>query len=221
MAIITLQDAYRSKAAITLCDMGADTLRGDTRPGAWVAVSIKSIGTCTPDAAGLMLHAQMNFANPTGQAKGKRRQLLGSWVPEGHKPNDPIVVSFDQGCGWVGTPASIWLVGGTNGDQYDVTISAFIPRDETDPERVIDVYEGPFKFRLTHYFVNDEEHPLRDFPTNGPGLAYHQWLKVKVGAATVTLPTGTITVPPGGGKLPLSAPPIQVSTGIYVTKGKV
>jgi hypothetical protein len=233
VAIIKLQDAHRVTAAATLCDAGADTSRGRTKPGAWIAVAIRAVqgaagpGTpCTPDALGRMLRARIKFFSPADEACCKRRRIVDTWRPEGSTPNFPIEVVFDHGTGWVGTKAGLYLEGGTDGDLYDVTIAQDVPRNERDPERVIDVYEDPFVFRLTTYIVTDGG-AFVPFPEPPP---YHQWFSVTQGAAQLAMPGGVFLPltesfsdygPRGEGQIPLSAPQIQVSSGIYVTSGAI
>lgn len=222
MAIITLQDAHRATPAATLCDAGADTSRGRTKPGAWIAIAIRAIGTCTPDVNGRMLHAQMRFAIPGTQRAGKRRRIVDAWTPPGVTISSAIVVDFDHGTGWVGSKASVNLVGGTNGDQYDVTITEDVPRDETDPERAIDVYEDPFRFRLTSYFSVPDVDGHITFATFPTAPDYHQWFQVIEGTAALIMPAG-IRLPllASSGTVPLSSPQIRVSTGIYMTSGEI
>ena len=221
MAIITVQDPTVDTPGPTLCDCGADTTRDRTKPGAWIAISIRAIGNCTPDDRGHMMHAVIKFAIPGTQRAGKRRRCVNAWTPDRVTINEPIEVAFDEGCGWVGTKAALFFRGGASGDQYDVTITEDVPRNECEPERVIDVYEDPFRFRLTSYFVVSDEAGYIDFPAP---LPYHQWFWVVQGAAQVLIPGAASAIPLSSsygpaGKIPLSAPRIQVSTGIYVTEG--
>lgn len=220
--LITLSDATRLVPAATFCDSGADTRRGRTKPTAWISVSIRAVGMCTPDDNGRMLHAVMRFFIPGTQETGKRRRIVGKYTPEGVAVNETIDIAFDHGTGWIGSKASLFLRGGTNGDVYDVIIAESVPRDETDPDRVIDVYEDPFRFRLTSYFSVpdvDEHFTFVDFPT---APDYHQWFQVIEGTAELVMPAGVrLPLSSRSKKVPLSAPQIRVSSGIYVTKGEI
>ncbi len=230
MAIIELQETHRATPAATLCDVGADTLRG-TKPAAWVAIAIKAIGTCTPDEFGRMLHARVRFAIPGAQVNGKRHRIVDTWTPPGVPVNSPIEVSLDHGTGWIGTKAAVYLVGGTNGDKYDVTISENIPRDVVgrdierdgvDFRRVVDVYEDPFRFRLTSYFVvPSPEGGGRGYVPFPEPPPYHQWFQVISGRAKLAMPDSAAIYLRRGAVVPLSCPRISVSTGCYLTKGRL
>lgn len=221
----TVPATTQKTPAVTLCDAGADTRGGRTKPGAWVAVTIQAVGTCTPDANGRMLHAIMRFAIP-GAQDCKRRRNVQQYSPNGVGVNDAIEVEFDHGTGWIGTKAELFLTGGTAGDIYDVTITEDVPRDQTDPDRVIDVYEDAFQFRLTSYLVVPDPAP----PAPPPGYtvlptppAYHQWFYVVQGAAQLVLGASRLPLTNHGpdARVALSAPQIEVSSGIYVTEGSL
>jgi hypothetical protein len=219
---VTVPEATQLTAAATFCDSGADTRRGRTRPGAWIAISIQAVGSCMPDASGRMYHGVMKFYIPGLDRVGKRRRCVGTYTPEVVALNETIDIAMDQGTGWVGSKAALFLTGGTPGDVYDVTITEDIPRDETDPERVIDVYEDPFRYRLTSYFVVPEVDGhvvFADFPAPP---AYHQWFEVVSGSAALLMSGGArLPLDEGSKPIPLSSPKIQVTSGVYLTKGEI
>ena len=195
---------------VDFCNSGADIKNG-TKPCAWIAVSIQAQGSCTPDANGHMLHGVMKFYIPGLQACGSRRRCLKQYAPDGVVVNETMDVAFDVGCGWIGSKAALFLRGGTPGDVYDVVVTEMVPRDECDIRRVIDVYEDPWRFRLTSYIAAAGTVP---FPAP---LPYHQWFYPIAGTAAV----GGVNLTTLGeaGKIPLSSPAITVQTGIYVTGG--
>jgi hypothetical protein len=176
-----------------------------------------------------MMHLLWRFARPPKQAR-KRREIVDVYAPEAANPQGgtipPILVETDGGTFWVGTPATLFLVGGVTGDVYEVTITENVPRDlvaeahpEESTERIVDVYEEPFRFALTTYVVAGG-----GFVSFPPATAYHQFFELGSGSAQLFLPLGgtiPITTPGYAGRVPLSGPPIQVSTGYYRTTGEL
>lgn len=236
MALITLEDSRDTTPAVTLCDAGADVAKG-SKAAAWISVAIRSRGAkaggpCLPDPlTGRMLHALIRFYIPGPEKPGKRSKVVDNWWPAESSADKPIDIAFDAGTVWVGSKAALFLRGGRTGDQYEVTIDEFVPRDIVDPElekakerakRIVDVFEDPFQARLTSYFlINPDENggdAFVNFPDPPP---YHQWFYVVQGSAVVTMP-GDLSIPLStsygpGGMIPLSAPQIRVGSGIYVT----
>lgn len=208
--------------AESLCDSGADTRRGQTRPAAWIQVAIQAVGAAQPDVDGHMCHLLLQFPSPARQRDGKRRRPHGAWYPTGALNNDVISVETDGGSFFNGTFVTAYLVGGTTGDQYEVTVEEFVPRDVTDPERIVDVAEDPVNVRLTRYV----------FSTGDPGTwvnfgafpLWHYDFEVVQGQARLSgggglfLPLDNTSDHP---RVPLSSPRIQIQPGIYQTVGRV
>lgn len=219
--------------AATLCDAGADTRRALTRPAAWVPTAIQAIsnaagdGPCTPDAMGHMLHFLWELAAPGNVPGGKRRRPVDRYRPTGTAPNSPILVESDAACPWAGTFVTAYLLGGTQGDVYEVTMVEDVPRDlldrmgDTDAARLVDVYEDPFEVVLYSYFFAAGDNPFVPFPALP---AYHRWFEIVQGPAQLVGPAGLFVPLDATSPLPivpLSAPQIQVKAGIYRTKGSV
>lgn len=178
-----------------------------------------------------MLHCLFRFARPT-EARGKRREIAENFRPSSATSDPlaigpgmpPIDVECDGGKFWIGTRCSLFWRGGTVGDRYEVQITENVPRDETDPKRLIDIEEPAFIYSLTSYFYlpgnEDIPVPFINFPTP---LPYFQHFEVGQGAARILMPTGgIIPIDASAGKagrVPLSSPQIQVSTGFYRVLG--
>ena len=179
-----------------------------------------------------MMHCLFRFARPD-EAKGKRREIAENFRPssassvpiEVGQGMPPIDIECDEGCFWVGTRCTLFWVGGTPNDIYEAQITENIPRDETNPSRLIDVEEPSFKFRLTSYFYLpgsvEVPVPFKNFPTPPH---YYQWFEVVQGAARIVMPGSGAFVPIDAsagkpGRVPLSCPQIEVSTGVYRVLG--
>lgn len=210
--------AYRGP---TLCDLSANSKAG-IPPAAWVLVvvtpALDSDGgqlVVTADSAGRLLHPLWTFTRPTIE-RGKRMKNYPSWQPTGIDVDDPVLVETDPGEFWVGSDTYLSFVGGTPGDEYDVSVTFRTTRDEVDAERTIDVYEPAFEYTLTSAF---KENGFVNFP-QAPD--YHSGFNIAFGAAQVVV-GGVGTVPLGNSPLkkplPLSLGRFQVQTGVYVTTG--
>ena len=208
-------------AVATFCDQGADTVRAKTKPAGWYALSIRSIGATSPDAHGRMLYGVFKFFVPLQQQAGKRRTTIGACWPTGNTAQQSIDVAADAASGWIGTKCSLFFAGGTPGDEYEYTLTDFVPREFTKrnterDERVVDVYEPLFCFSLTSYLVIIDQ---INFPTPP---AYHQWFEAAAAnTAQMTIPAvGVIPIVPGEtGRVKLSAPQIQIVASGYFTTG--
>jgi hypothetical protein len=216
-----------------LCASGADTTNAKTRPAAWINVSIQALGPngaggCTPDAKGRMMHCLFRFSSPAMARRGKRRRPLGGMWPTGATVNSTLDVECDGGSPadplafWIGTPCSLFWIGGTPGDQYEVEVSENVPRDQTEREKMIDVEEVPFVFQLTSYFfVTGEGSDWINFPTPPP---YYDDFEVVQGAARLAGPGGRFLPLDNNSAKPrvrLSSPQIQIQPGIYNLLGAV
>lgn len=196
----------------TMCDIGPTR---DNPGGGWVQVTIQPVGNVATDAAGRFLHCLWTFAR-SRMAFGRRRELVPGYQPPGVKPSDAIQVETDPGWFWVGSGAMIGFLGGTPGDEYDVTVEASTPYDTDIPLSAI---EPPFRFSLTSYFVVPAVEPTPTGFAPFPAIPqYHSWFQVVAGAARVSNGTGTITLNPGA-KIPADVAGIQVSTGVFRTRG--
>ena len=107
--------------------------------------------------------------------------------------------------------------------KYDVTITEDVPRDECEPERVIDVYEDPFRFRLTSLLPGkSDEAGYIDFPAP---LPYHQWFWVVQGAAQVLIQGAASAIPlstsygPAGNIPPVGAADSSLHRGSRYRQG--
>jgi hypothetical protein len=213
-------DTGTAHSAITLCDLWPGV---DIPPAAWVQVVIRSPAEAgpTPDAFGHVLHCLWRFARPSADF-GKRRTILGNSAPRGLTGNEPIEVQSDDGTFWIGTEASLRFMGGVAGEVYDVSVTYVCPRDEQDPAAAIDVYEDPFRFELSSIFVVGANVPMVALP---PAPLYHREFYVVQGAAQVIVPGGSGGIVPLdasyglAGAISLSLGRIEVSTGIYKTRG--
>lgn len=212
----------------TLCDAGPDSRV--LPPDAWVSVTIvpyPGAPAPTPDSAGRMLHCLWRFARQD-IGYGRRREAVEDYTPavaSGTAPTqtDPIFLETDPGRYPIATGTNLYFIGGTPGDQYDVSVTVFVPRNETDPDAAIDVYEPPFEFGLTSYVIsqNAQGGPIYvALPT--PPL-YHQFFQVVQGSAQVATLAGRIPLDVSygrEGRVPLTTP-IFVATGVFRTTGAI
>ena len=197
-----------------LCDVSANAHDG-IPPAAWCEVTITPVhpGEVTPDTSGRTLHCLWTFARPT-VGRGKRRQFYPQWSPTANGPTDPIQVETDPGIFWVGSDASLAFVGGTVGEEYEVSVTYDVPRVETEYEDQIDVYEPAFKFRLTAVFAFGRYTSITVPP-------FHFGFEIISSPAQIVNAAGTISL----GSVPLTRPvplnlgSFQADDGAFATVG--
>jgi hypothetical protein len=145
-----LGSAQLAAAAGALCDARPSQV---LFPAAWVHVTIRPAGPVTADLKGQFLHCRFVFAQPP-ESRSKRREYQKDFQPTPVNPGQEqgrpaIQVDCDPGVYWIGTSATLFLVGGTQGDVYEVTVTQSVTRAETRESHEIDLYEPPFEFWLT------------------------------------------------------------------------
>lgn len=235
-AMVPGQAGYEQAAGgPTVCDIGPESR--DVPPGGVVNVSITPVsaaagGPVQPDRFGRFMHCLWHFARPR-ITRGKRRSVLGQYNPPNTKPQDPMMVETDPGSYWIGTPASLFFVGGNAGDKYDVVISYSTPKDAAERMHGVPLPSGQllqllqlqqepsFAFGLTSLFVGSPLSPFTAFP---PAPPFHTDFYVVQGTAQVVLPAGAIDLSVSYGpaaSIPLNGGHIEYKFGIFRTTGAV
>lgn len=204
-------DLIQSVGGPSTCDIGPSR---ENPSGGWVQVTITPSGdsAVAPDASGRYLHCLWQFARAR-VAVGRRRENVASYQPIAAVPTGEIEVETDPGWFWVGSRASIRFLGGRPLDRYEVSVQESTPYDMIEQ---LDNFEPAFRFSLTSYFVVNGELPFAAFPAIPQ---YHSCFEVVAGQAQIFLPsTDTIPLNPGV-RIPASMTGLQVSTGVYRTRG--